>query len=155
MRGFKPVYDFCKKLNSLAAISGVIDADTETLQTARLNEYGGKSVYTDGKYAGEEVDVPPRSFVRAPAELGAKEFIKKGASVLKKGLTPENAENAVETMGAEVEKAQRDALNNNGSGIPNWLPHNEPRTIETKGFDRPLWSRRGETFPISHKVVTK
>lgn len=155
LSGFKPIERTCEVLSSTSAISGVIEADAETLTAARLNEYGGKGVYTDGKYAGEEVDIPPRSFVRAPAEIHGKEIGKKGASVLQKGFTEGNALNAIEIMGEEIEKAQKAALENNGSGIPNWLPHNEQRTIETKGFDRPLWSRRGETFPISHKVVTK
>ena len=155
MSGFSALEKVCKLLNSKVAHSGVIRADGETLKAAALNEFGGVTTYSDGPFAGEEVSVPPRSFVRAPAELSAVENFKKAAEVLKNGLTEENANEAFATLGFETAEKQRDALNNNGSGIPGWIPHNEERTVITKGFDKPLWSRRGETFPIDFEVVEK
>lgn len=155
MSGFKTIEKFFKLLGSKVAHSGVIKADERTMQAALLNEFGGTTTYSDGPFAGEEVQVPPRSFVRSPAELNAKEIFKKAEDVLKQGFTENNANEAIATLGHETAKKQRDALENNGSGIPGWLQHNEERTIATKGFDKPLWSRRNETFPIDFEVVEK
>lgn len=155
MSGFKTVEKALDVLKSKVAISGVLNADERTMKEAVLNEKGGKSTYRDGPFAGEEVDVPSRSFVRAPAQLFAVDNFEKASNVLKKGLTAQNAQEALALLGHETARRQRDALNDNGSGIPGWLQHNEERTIATKGFDKPLWSRRNETFPIDFEVVEK
>lgn len=155
MSGFRTLEKALDVLKSKVAISGVLNADGRTMKEAAINEFGGKSTYRDGPYAGEEVDVPPRSFIRAPAELSAKENFKKASNELKKGLTEQNAQEALAVLAHDTAQKQKDALNNNGSGIPGWLQHNEERTIATKGFDRPLWSRRNQTFPIDFEVVEK
>lgn len=153
MSGFKQVEKACESLSGCVIHSGVLDGDEETTQAAILNEFGGETEYSSGPYAGEKVLVPPRSFVRAAAELKAPDAFKKATGFLKQGFTEENAEKAIESLGNDIEEAQINALENNGSGIPGWIPHNEPRTVATKGFDKPLWSRRGTTFPITHEVV--
>ena len=153
MSGFKAVEKACEALSSSKIQSGVLEADSETLAAAYLNEFGGETEYTDGKYAGEKVLVPPRSFVRAAAEIEAPNAFRKAKEILSDGLTKENANKAIISVAEDISKAQRDALENNGEKIPNWVKHNDPRTIETKGFDQPLWSRRGETFPISYEVT--
>lgn len=155
LSGLDKIKRACQVLSENVIHSGVIDADEETMRAAMLNEYGGETEYEESPYKGEKVMVPPRSFVRAPAELKAAEAFSKAEGILKKGLTEENAQAAIESVGIDIEEAQTKALYTNGSGIPNWVPHNDPRTIAIKGFDKPLWSRRGETFPITHKIVRK
>lgn len=155
LSGLDKIKEACKSLESRVIESGVLDADAETMHAAILNEFGGEATYREPPYSGEKVLVPPRSFVRAAAELNAPEAFKKATSILQKGLTEENAISAIESIGNDIEEAQRAALDNNGVGIPGWIPKNDPRTVAIKGFDRPLWSRRGETFPITHKVVKK
>lgn len=153
--GLKSIIDACDTLDNTVARCGVLEGDAQTIGEAYLNEFGGETVYRDGPFAGEKVLVPPRSFVRYPAEHEAKKAFKKAKDILSNGLTRANAQIAIETVGQQIEEAQRKALETNGSNVPGWVKHNEPRTVATKGFDKPLWSRRNETFPISHEVVKK
>lgn len=153
--GLKSIIDACDTLDTTVVRSGVLGGDAQTIGKAFLNEYGGETVYDSGPFAGEKVLVPPRSFIRYPAEHTAKKAFKKAKDILSNGLTRANAQIAIEIVGQEIEEAQRKALDTNGSDVPGWVKHNDPRTVATKGFDRPLWSRRGETFPISHEVVKK
>lgn len=156
MSGIKPIEKACNYLNSRVAQSGVIDADSETMYEAEFNAVkGGQRTYDSGPFAGETVDVPVRPFIDKPVELFSFEIFEKAVNVLKGGLTEQNAEKALEVLGEESSKKQRDTLYNNGAWIPGWVEHNDPRTVATKGFDQPLWSRRGETFPISYEVVKK
>lgn len=154
--GMDKVLQGCKILKESVVRSGVLNGDPETLQKANINELGGVTKYEDGPYKGEEVRVPPRSFVKAPARHRAPEAIKKAIKVLENGINQANSKIALEIIGQEIEDAQIKALERNGEGAnPDWLKHNDPRTVATKGFDRPLWSRRGSTFPIEHEVVRK
>ena len=153
MSGLEPIKKACDILNESKIHSGVLEGDGETLQKAFLNEFGGETEYTSGPFAGEKVLVPPRSFVRAAAEIEAPEAFNKAKKILENGLTQGNAKVAIETVAIAISDAQKDALENNGEKIPGWVQHNDPRTVATKGFDQPLWSRRGETFPISYEVV--
>lgn len=153
--GLKKIEKTCKALDSLCVRSGVLEGDAETLQKAELNEGGGPWVYEYGPYAGEPVDVPARSFIHGGARLRLDSAFSRGEKVLKMDFTPNGVTKALEAMGAELAEGQNNALEYNGVGIEGWLPHNEYRTVATKGFDRPLWSRRNKTFPISYKVVNK
>lgn len=151
--GLEPIKKACKILDESKIHSGVLDEDPQVQQKAFLNEYGGWSVYDSGPFMGERVLVPPRSFVRAAAEIEAPEAFAKAKKILSNGFTQGNAKVAIETVAIAISDAQKDALDNNGSKIPGWIQHNEPRTVATKGFDRPLWSRRDKTFPIDYEVV--
>lgn len=153
--GLKDILKGCKVLENSVVRSGVLEGDNETISEAYLNEFGGETEYKDGPHAGEKVMVPPRSFVRYPAEHAASEAFNKAKDILANGINKANAQIAVEVVGQEIEKAQKEALETNGSNVPGWVKHNDPRTVATKGFDRPLWSRRGETFPIKHEVIKK
>ena len=153
--GLNSILKGCDALNNSIIRSGVLGGDKETIQEAYLNEFGGETEYRNGPYKGEKVMVPPRSFVRAPAEHSAKTAFEKAKNVLENGINQANAKIALEMVGQEIEGAQKKALETNGDNVPGWVKHNDPRTVATKGFDRPLWSRRGETFPISYEVVKK
>lgn len=152
--GLNKVVKACDLLNKLRVHSGVINADSETTQKAYLNEFGGVSTYDRGPYVGEEVRVPPRSFVASPAEHSASKAFERASRMFSKGFTETHAEQAVEIIGEEISNAQRRAIEMNGEGAnPDWLKHNEPRTIATKGFDKPLYTTNNETFPIDYEVV--
>lgn len=154
LSGFKQIEKFCNSLNSARIQSGVLKADAKTVEKAKLNEYGGVSVYDRGPYAGEEVRVPPRSFVNAPAEHTAPDALKKASKKFSDGFTESNIEQALDIVGKEVSEAQRRAIETNGNGAnADWVKHNEPRTIATKGFDKPLYTVNNETFPIDYEVV--
>lgn len=155
MSGFKKIEKTCEALDHNAAISGVLDADQFTLSEAKLNEEGGASFYRDGPFAGEKVEVPSRPFISEGAKLRIDHAFSKATSILKSDFTPSGVKRALELLGTEAAEGQMNALEYNGAGIAGWLPNNEERTVATKGFDRPLWSRRGETFPITHKVIEK
>lgn len=153
--GLKSIFDGCNVLDSNVVEAGVLDGDNQTISEAYLNEFGGETVYRDGPFAGEKVLVPPRSFVRYPAEHNAKKAFKKAKEILSKGINRANAQEALDTVGDYIAEAQQKTLETNGGDSPGWVKHNEYRTVATKGFDKPLWSRRNETFPISYKVVRK
>lgn len=155
LSGLKAVKKTCQALKNSVAISGVLDADPFTMEEARLNEEGGVSTYREEPYVGETVQVPSRPFISEGAKLRIDDAFKKSADILKADFTPEGVEKALELLGTEAAEGQTNALNYNGAGIAGWVEHNDPRTVAIKGFDRPLWSRRGETFPITHKVVQK
>lgn len=152
--GLNKIMKACDFLNSTQVRSGVLNGDSETLKKAHLNEKGGLSVYDRGPYAGETVMVPPRSFVRAPAEHSAKDAFEKASKALSNGFTENNMNRAFDIIGKEISDAQRKAIETNGEGAnPDWLKHNEPRTVATKGFDKPLYTVNNETFPIDYEVV--
>ena len=152
--GLNRIVKACGLLNKTTVRSGVLKADSETLQKAHLNEKGGLSFYDRGPYAGEAVMVPPRSFVRAPAEHSAKDAFEKASKHLSSKFDEDNIERAFDVIGKEISDAQRKAIETNGEGAnSDWLKHNEPRTIATKGFDKPLYTVNNETFPIDYEVV--
>ena len=132
--------------------SGVLNADPKTMEAAILNEFGGIATYGEAPFKGEKVNVPARSFIHYPAEHAAEKAFKETGKFLKDGIDKDSIDKLVDYVGEMVENEQKKALETNGSNVPNWVKHNDPRTIAIKGFDRPLWSRRDETFPISREV---
>ena len=143
-----------RKLNeacNTVVVSGVIHGDEETTENAVLNEFGGTGIYKRGPYAGQTVEVPPRPFVTATIEHGADEVIK----VAKESLDLDNDPTLVKALNAIGKKAkelQEKPLQTNGEGIAGWQKHNSLRTIETKGFDKPLYNQEGSTFPIDYEL---
>lgn len=152
-RGLESIKRTCESIKKSVVRSGVFSDDPRVMESAILNELGGESEYEDGPYAGEKVLVPPRPFVSIPAENSLPDATKKMGEVLAKGFKKENITESLAVVGHTISEAQKKALETNGSNVPGWQKHNEPRTIATKGFDKPLWSRRGETFPIKFEVI--
>jgi len=133
--------------------SGVMSEDEEIQEKALLNEFGGFSKYEDGPFAGETVLAPPRPFIHGGADLGADLAFALASDKLKQGFNVGNAKEALKIIAKQTKMSQEMAIESNGEGMPNWQKHNEARTIATKGFDKPLYTRHGTTFPIESAVV--
>ena len=140
-------------LSSKAIKVGVLNAEPETIEAAVLNEFGGTATYNEEPFRGETVKVPARSFIQYPSEKAAEKAFKETEKFFREGMNRESMDKLLDYIGEMVENEQKKALETNGSNVPNWVKHNDPRTIAIKGFDRPLWSRRNETFPISREVT--
>ena len=140
-------------MNSVA-VAGVINGDEDAYKAAVLNEFGGVGIYEDGKYAGQSVEVPRRPFISDSIDRHEKEILKAGIEKIdfEKKV---NFMKALDAMGKKAAELQENALLTNGEGIPGWQKHNSPRTIETKGFDQPLYTRHGTTFPIDYEIIRK
>lgn len=151
--GLEKIKLACESLKSSIVRSGVFSEDPQVMEAAVLNELGGESEYEDGPFAGEKVLVPPRPFVSVPAERTAPVALEKMAKSLFEDFKKEKIRESLAGVGSMIAEEQRKALDTNGSNVPGWRQHNEPRTIATKGFDKPLWSRRHETFPIKYEVI--
>lgn len=135
------------------AESGVIDEEPEVEEKALLNEYGGFSKYEDGPFKGETVLVPGRPFIHGGVDNVIEKSNRMAANELKNGLNLTNARRALNVLAREAKMGQEHALESNGEGIAGWQKHNEPRTVATKGFDKPLYTRHNKTFPISNRIV--
>ena len=138
-------------LNTVA-VAGVINGDEDANEAAHLNEFGGTGIYKDGKYAGQTVSVPPRPFVASAIDHHKNEVLKAGAEKIDFEKKP-NFMKALDAMGKKAAELQKETILTNGEGVPGWQKHNSPRTIATKGFDDPLFTRHGETFPIDYELV--
>jgi len=150
LSGLKRLLKELEEANNTVAVSGVINGDANATDAAILNEFGGKSIYTDDPYRGEEVIVPARSFVQKPIDINAQKIIDAGVDELdfKKGSFIKS----LNKMGKMASELQEKALETNGEGIPDWQKHNSPRTIDIKGFDKPLYTRHNTTFPIDYEL---
>lgn len=129
------------------AVSGVINGDADATEAAILNEFGGVGYYPDGS----KVLVPTRSFVQVPVERNADEIVNAGKNEINLDKK-ETLMNALRKMGEKASELQEKALESNGEGIPGWQKHNSPRTIDIKGFDKPLYTRHNTTFPIDYEL---
>ena len=148
--GFRKLLKELEQATKTVAVSGVINGDENATEAAVLNEFGGKGFYPDGS----EVMVPSRSFVQAPVELNAKQIVDAGLNEIDFEKKP-NLMNALRKMGEKASELQAKALESNGEGIPGWQKHNSPRTIDVKGFDKPLYTRFNTTFPIDYELQTR
>jgi len=143
-----------KKLNeacNTVVVSGVIKGDADATETAILNEMGGTGIYRRGPYAGQSVEVPARPFVASAIEHHSDEIIKVAEESLDLEKDP-NLIQALNAVGKKVAELQEETLYSNGEGVPGWQKHNSTRTIETKGFDKPLFTELGGTFPIDYEL---
>jgi len=147
--GFKELAKQLAEAQKQVAIVGVINADADATENAVLNEFGGVGIYKDGPYAGQSVQVPQRSFIQAPIELGKEEIVAAAENEIKEL----DLDSAIKKMAEKAVELQEYALESNGEGIPGWQKHSGPRTIETKGgMDQPLYTRHGTTFPIDYEI---
>ena len=143
-----------KKLNeacNTVVVSGVIHGDAETTGTAIQNEFGELGVYTKGPYAGQTVMSPKRPFVESAIRYHRDEII----STAQANLDLENDPTLVKVLnavGKKTKELQEKTLETNGEGVAGWQKHNSKRTIETKGFDKPLYNQEGSTFPIDYEL---
>jgi len=152
--GFQALLRNLNEACKTVVVSGVIHGDAETTENAVLNEFGGTGIYKHGPYAGQTVEVPPRPFVTATIEHGAKEVIEVAKESLDLDKDPQLI-NALNAIGKKSKELQEKPLETNGEGVAGWQKHNSRRTIETKGFDRPLYTQEGSTFPIDYELKRK
>lgn len=154
LSGLNKLKELFNYINSKSAFVGVINESQEIVNEATLNHNGGMSVYRGGPYSGETVKVPPRRFVKGVTDnLSRVDKIKRaGYKAIKGNLTKETIDTGLKSMAEEAKKLQESLLKNNGEDLVGWQKHNEKRTIATKGFDKPLWTRRNTTFPISYEI---
>ena len=153
--GLKEVLKAVEYLKNNVVHSGVINADPETTKIAAMNEFGGHTTYKYGPYAGEPVEVPQRSFIGKSLNRKDKKILDFGFSFFENGFSESNAKSALNGLGDMSSKEQRFAIESNGENVPGWQKWQDYRTIETKGHDRPLFTRNGDTFPIDYEVVRK
>jgi len=132
-------------------VSGVINGDADATEAAELNEFGGTGIYKRGPYAGQTVKVPARPFVASAIEHHAGEIVRAAGEAIDLENDP-TLTNALHVMGKKTAELQENTLYSNGEGVPGWQKHNSPRTIETKGFDKPLFTELGGTFPIDYEL---
>ena len=153
--GLKEVLKACKYLEKNVAHAGVINADPKTVEIARKNEFGNEiSVYSYGPYKGEEVEVPERRFIRG--SLLKEDKIKEYGSLAFAGeFTERSAREALDRVGEITADIQRNILDTNGEGVPDWQTWQDYRTIITKGHDKPLHTRNMETFPIDYEITKR
>lgn len=153
-KGFQALLRQLNEACNTVVVSGVIKADAETTEAAVLNEFGGTGIYRKGPYAGQTVEVPPRPFVSSTIEHHADEVIKVAQESLDLDKDPTLVK-ALNSVGKKVKQLQEKPLKTNGEGLSDWQKHNSPRTIETKGFDKPLYTEHGSTFPIDYELTKR
>lgn len=145
LSGLDKIKEACKALSKTVDV-GILN-NSEEARIGELQHYGGTGVYQYGKYAGQEVDIPPRPFIAAPVEHFGGEILTKSAVEHFK-FTEESAEKTLNVVGDTMVKDIQYWMDN-GSVYP---PKNSPRTIETKGFDHPLIDKGNLRDSIEYEV---
>lgn len=145
----KEVEKSIKMLSKASVISGVIDEDERTSRMAHENEFGMPATFDYGPYKGETVFDPPRPFVDAPERTGTEE-IKNYIEFMSAGekFSTKAIKDMLDGCGEIMSKQQKDMIEAWGD-----IEDNSPRTVETKGFNRPLHDRNNKPFPIKYKVL--
>ena len=137
-----------KMLNKSYVESGVIGEDERTLRMAYLNEFGGITNYDKDPHKGEEVVVPPRPFVDAPERVGTKELGDFIEFMTYGGLGRKTIKDMLDGCGEIMAKQQKERIKQWGD-----IKDNSPRTVDIKGFNRPLHDSNNSPFPIKTRVV--
>lgn len=146
LSGFDEVKKACEKLSKPIEV-GILN-NPEEARIGELQHFGGTGVYQYGKYAGQEVDIPPRPFIAAPVERFGGEILEKSAKE-HLDFTEKSAETTLNVAGDTMAKDIQYWMDN-GSVYP---PKNSPRTIETKGFDHPLIDKGNLRDSIEYEVI--
>lgn len=130
-------------------LSGVIGEDQRTSQMAYQNEYGNiTTMYDKEPHKGEEVVVPPRPFISEPARAGLTEIKSFLDFMFFNNITKKGLKSALNGCADIMARQQRDKIELWGN-----IKDNSPRTVEIKGFNRPLHNSNNNPFPIKTKVV--
>lgn len=137
-----------KTLNKSYVESGVIGEDERTLRMAYVNEFGGITNYDKDPHKGEEVMVPPRPFVDAPERIGTKELGKFIEFMSYGGLSNKSIKDMLDGCAEIMSNQQKERIEQWGD-----IKDNSERTVDIKGFNRPLHDSNNHPFPIKTKVV--
>lgn len=136
-------------LSKAKIYSGVIGEDERTSRMAHENEFGEVAVFDNGPYKGSMVKDPPRPFVDAPERYG-KEELKSFIEFMTFGnMSEKSTKDLLDGCGEIMSKQQKEMIEAWGA-----IEDNSPRTVETKGFNKPLHDRNGKPFPIKYEVQT-
>lgn len=137
-----------KMLNKSYVESGVIGEDERTLRMAYLNEFGGITNYDKDPHKGEEVMVPPRPFVDAPERVGVDE-LRSFIEFMSFGkINKKVIKDILDGCGKIMSDQQKERIEQWGD-----IKDNSPRTVDIKGFNRPLHDSNNSPFPIKTRVV--
>ena len=137
-----------KTLNKSYVESGVIGEDERTLRMAYLNEFGGITNYDKDPHKGEEVMVPPRPFVDAPERVGTKELGNFIEFMSYGGLSHKSIKDMLDGCAEIMSNQQKERIEQWGD-----IKDNSDRTVDIKGFNRPLHDSNNNPFPIKTRVV--
>lgn len=137
-----------KKLSKSYVESGVIGEDERTLRMAYLNEFGGITNYDKDPHKGEEVMVPPRPFVDAPERLGLQELSSFIDFMLDGGITDRTLKDMLEGCAKIMSDQQKKRIEQWGD-----IKDNSERTVDIKGFNRPLHDSNNHPFQIKTRVI--
>ena len=137
-----------RTLNKSYVESGVIGEDERTLRMAYLNEFGGITNYDKDPHKGEEVVVPPRPFVDAPERLGLQELSSFIDFMLDGGITNRILKDMLEGCAKIMSDQQKKRIEQWGD-----IKDNSERTVDIKGFNRPLHDSNNHPFPIKTRVI--
>lgn len=135
-------------LNKSYVESGVIGEDERTLRMAYLNEFGGITNYDKDPHKGEEVMVPPRPFVDAPERVGTKELGNFIEFMSYGSLSNKSIKDMLDGCAEIMSNQQKERIEQWGD-----IKDNSERTVDIKGFNRPLHDSNNHPFPIKTKVV--
>lgn len=139
---------FSKELNGSYVESGIIGEDNRTSYMAHLNEFGGITVYDKEPHKGEGVVVPPRPFIDAPERSGMEE-LKNFIEFMTFGvINKKTVRNVLDGCGKIMSEQQQEKMRQWGD-----IKDNSERTVDIKGFNRPLHDSNNHPFPIKTKVV--
>ncbi len=136
-------------LSKSYVLSGVIGEDSRTSQMAYQNEYGNIiTTYDKEPHKGEEVVVPPRPFISEPARDGLSEIKSFMDFMFFNNITKRGLKETLKGCADIMSRQQRDKIEQWGN-----IKDNSERTVDIKGFNRPLHDSNNHPFPIKTKVV--
>lgn len=128
--GLKKVLNACEEFKKTIKV-GYIN-DPELGYKAAQNELGGSGKLDDGS----SIEIPPRPFVTHAMDTYGDEIVNSGNSLLENEFTKKAVKEKMES----VAKWAKTAIAVSIEDVKEWsnFPHNSPRTVELKGFDKPL-----------------
>lgn len=151
LSGFDKIRKACEALSKPVEV-GILH-NSEEAQIGALQHYGGTGVYQYGKYAGQEVDIPPRPFLAHAIETYGKDTLNEAAKGLEiKGFDSGTADLILNKVGERLKEATQLTIHEYAAHEHEY-PHNSARTIETKGKDSPLIDTGKMLMSIEYEVV--
>ena len=128
--GLKEVLKACKEFEKPIKV-GYLNND-ELANKATTNHFGGVSMFPDG----EKIEVPPRPFITHAMDGYAKSIINAGNAFIEDELTRKSVKEKILSVAENARDSIKLSIDEVGEWSP--YPHNSPRTIGRKGFDKPL-----------------
>lgn len=133
--GLKEVLKACEEFKKSIKVGYL--TDSELAHKAAINHLGTYATGEQGVFEdGEKIDIPARPFITHAIDEYKETIKNAGNTFLEAGFTKNNAKEKMIT----VAQYARDAIKLSIEEASSWSypSHNSPRTIERKGFDRPL-----------------